>query len=217
MVAADNASGEQNTGANAPTYTLTQVVNAALALGLPVAAWRLPLATEVQVCISLDMDFVLTQPDIENSPFGFLFSPFIVGDQQPIVFIKAAIVYSSETGRLQFSSEVIPAQQQEFITAINYIQITPTWHQHAAEVYHEQTEVDFKDAVTEAIQSINAGHMEKVVLSRTATKPLPVNFNLITAYISMLDADVRAFVSLVSVPEIGTWLGESPEILVSIN
>ncbi|NDK57453.1 chorismate-binding protein [Pontibacter fetidus] len=204
-------------GADTPTYTLNQVIVAALALGFPVAAWRLPLTSETLVYISFDEAQTVTQPHLENSAPGFLFSPFIVGEQVP-VFIKAAIVYSSESRLITFDATVTEAQKQQFIVALETSQpVHYSWHQHASETIHQQTETGFKSAVAEAVKSINAGQMEKVVLSRTAAKPLPAAFDVVAAYSFILDTYPRAFVSLVSVPEVGTWLGASPEILVTID
>lgn len=203
-------------GTATPMYTLPQVVNAALALGLPVAAWRLPQATSTQVCISLNKALKVAQPDLENSSFGFLFGPFMGSEQEQTIFIKADIVYSSVNSQLQFSEEVTAAQQEEFLAAVH----TPSdqsWYLSRPNTYTEQTEAGFKDAVAEAVAGINAGTMEKVVLSRTASVALPAAFDLVTAFKSLLEADPRAFVSLVSVPGVGTWLGASPEILVSID
>ncbi len=199
-------------------YSLQQVVQAAFALGLPVAVWRLPLADAAQACISFSQVQKLAQPDLEKSPFGFLFSPFIVDDSQPTHFIKGDIVYSSETGQLTFAEGVSDANRQEFTDALESPQtIDYNWHLPQAQTIHHQTETGFKNAVTEAIKSINAGHMEKVVLSRTATENLPADFSLVEAFETICQRYPRAFASLVSIPDVGTWIGASPEILVSIE
>jgi isochorismate synthase len=214
---ADIAPGTTNSGTDSIVYSLEQVVHAAFALGLPVAAWRLPLATDTTVCITFDKDLKISEPALESSPYGFVFSPFVVGEQ-PSIFIKADIVYSSETGQIRFSTAVSEAQKQEFLVTLEQPQTANySWHLHASETINQQTETGFKSAVTEAIATINSGHMEKVVLSRTALKPLPSSFNLVAAYSLVLQSYPGAFVSLVSVPEVGTWLGASPEILVSID
>ncbi|MBB6611864.1 isochorismate synthase [Pontibacter sp. Tf4] len=204
-------------GTDTPHYTTKQIINAALALGLPVAAWRLPLTNVTHVCISLEKALQIEHPELENSPYGFLFSPFVTGEQ-PSVFIKADITYSSETGLLQFSETVAQAQQQEFIVALEKARTANySWHLHTSETIHQQTETGFKNAVTEAVKTITDGQMEKVVLSRTAAKPLPEKFDLVDAYSLMLEAYPRAFATLVSVPGTGTWMGASPEILVTID
>ncbi|NEM97550.1 chorismate-binding protein [Pontibacter burrus] len=214
---ADLASDHTTTGADTRVYSLKQVVNAALASGLPVAVWRLPLGAATHACISFDKAFQVEHPELENSPFGFLFSPFVVGEQ-PSVFIKADITYSSGTGLLQFSDAVTQTQKQEFIVALESAETTNySWHLNSSEAIHQQTEAGFKNAVTEAVKTIEGGQMEKVVLSRTAAKPLPADFNLVDAYSLMLEAYPRAFATLVSVPGTGTWMGASPEILVTID
>ncbi|MEJ8756983.1 chorismate-binding protein [Pontibacter sp. H259] len=204
-------------GTATPTYTLAQFIQAAIAQQKAVAVWRLPLQQQVQACVALEHQVVGNQPELESSPFGFLFSPFVI-EEQPTIFVKADIVFNSESGQLRFSEAVTKAQQQEFILALNNAEpANQNWHLHATETITQQTEAGFKSAVAEAIQTINSGQMEKVVLSRTATKPFPAGFDLVSAYTSMLEAYPNAFVSLVSVPEVGTWLGASPEILVSID
>lgn len=214
---ADHAPGNTNSGTDTQKYSLEQVVTTALALQLPVAVWRLPSASGANACISFNSAIHIEQPELENSPFGFFFCPFVVGEQ-PTLFIKADIVYSSETRLLTFSDDVTQAQKQEFIVALQRSQSTKqNWHLHASETINQQTEAGFKDAVAEAITTINNGYMEKVVLSRTATHPLPAGFNLIAIYNLMLKNYPNGFVSLVSVPEAGTWLGASPEILVSVD
>ena len=202
-------------GTESPAYTLETIIHTAIAQQSAVAVWRLPLQQQVQACISLQPQYTIGQPDLENSPPGFLVCPFVTGEQ-PSIFIKADVVYSSETGQLQFAEGVTPARQQEFMLACTNTQPT-AWHTGALQAHAQQTEEGFTDAVTEAVKSINSGTMEKVVLSRTATHNLPAGFDLVTAFTMMLDAYPRAFVSLISVPGVGTWLGATPEVLVSID
>ncbi|MBC5774817.1 isochorismate synthase [Pontibacter sp. KCTC 32443] len=203
-------------GADTPIYTLENIFYAAIAQQKAVAVWRLPLEQQVQLCVSLQQNYINGQPNLENSSPGFLFSPFIPGEEQPTVFIKADLTYTSETGRLQYSRDVDRSQQQEFSDVLAISQ-NYNWHLNEVQQHAEQTESGFKYAVTEAVRSINKGAMEKVVLSRTASRKLPASFDLVTAFNAMLDAYPKAFVSLVSVPGVGTWLGASPEILVSID
>jgi isochorismate synthase len=46
---------------------------------------------------------------------------------------------------------------------------------------------------------------------------LPETFTVVKAYEKMLVSYPNAFVSLVSLPQTGTWMGASPEILVSVD
>jgi len=59
--------------------------------------------------------------------------------------------------------------------------------------------------------------MEKVVPSKFKEVDLPTNFDLLKTFYKICDRHPGAFVSLVSSPQVGTWLGASPELLVSID
>lgn len=56
--------------------------------------------------------------------------------------------------------------------------------------------------------------LKKVVVSRLKTLPLPSNFSLSHSFFKMIDDFPFSFINLVSGPEVGTWMGASPEILV---
>jgi isochorismate synthase len=57
----------------------------------------------------------------------------------------------------------------------------------------------------------------KVVSSRAARRPLPAGFDPLAAFQELSQRYERAFVSLVSVPGVGTWLGASPEVLAEVT
>lgn len=56
--------------------------------------------------------------------------------------------------------------------------------------------------------------LKKVVVSRLKILSLPSNFSLSHSFFRMIDDFPFSFVNLVSGPEVGTWMGASPEILV---
>ncbi|GAB3818206.1 hypothetical protein GCM10028895_15170 [Pontibacter rugosus] len=87
----------------------------------------------------------------------------------------------------------------------------------AAQSQHYQTEQGFTTAVAKAVKAIQAEEMEKVVLSRNKLEPLPPHFSPTAAFETMAAAYPRAFISLVAIPGVGTWMGASPEVLVSVN
>jgi isochorismate synthase len=55
------------------------------------------------------------------------------------------------------------------------------------------------------------------VSSRAARRPLPPDFDPLVAFQELSRKYERAFVSLVSVPGVGTWLGASPEVLAEVT
>lgn len=78
--------------------------------------------------------------------------------------------------------------------------------------------VDEKDhylkIVNQAVQSIRAGALEKVVLARTKTIA-NVQWDMLPVwYEGLLEAYPNALVFVVSTKESGTWIGASPELIV---
>lgn len=206
-------------GAAPQVYTIDNIYRTAIAQNRAVAVWRLPQAQEIQVCVSLQEDLRVGQPQLEQSPFGFLFCPFQESAAHHNQFIKADISFGSDAREVSFASDAPSAALGAFTTALNSPKEsqrewqTPT----ALSKQKHQTEASFLAAVEKAIKTIQNEEMEKVVLSRNSLESLPSSFSPLAAFELMQKEYPRAFVSLVSVPGVGTWMGASPEILVSIN
>ncbi|MET3542137.1 isochorismate synthase [Pontibacter aydingkolensis] len=205
-------------GAETQHHTLEQFFGTAIVQNKAVAAWRLPLTEQVQACISLQQNITTNQPNLEQSPFGFLFCPFNITEQEHQLFIKADLYFDAATGSMTTTADAPAEAAQNFTAALQSInQPTSNWHSSATNQASYQTELGFKGAVEKAIAAITSEEMEKVVLSRNYSEKLPANFSPVAAFEAMLQAYPNAFVSLVSVPGVGTWMGVSPEVLVSIN
>jgi isochorismate synthase len=201
-------------------YTLEQVVSVALQQRLPITVWRLPLQTEVQACISFAPQTTTAIPDLEPSPAGFLFCPFVTDGEERNIFLKADVRYSSLTRAISTAPDAPEAQVNLIREALAEAMTgkSATWPIPANPARHsDRNEETFKAAVSLAVDVIRAETMEKVVLSRSSTTPLPDGFSLHRAFEKMQAAYPNAFVSLVAIPGVGTWLGASPEILVSVD
>lgn len=203
-------------GEQARNYTLEQFFQAAIAGQKAVAVWRLPNNPHPQACVQLGQHFTTGQPQLETSPFGFFFCPFQVTKEEPNLFIKADLYFDGE--RVTSAPETPQQPLQAFYTLLDTPQRINAWHTPASPQRHAfQTEEGFVGAVHQAVEAIQAGQMEKVVLSRTDQETLPDGFSPVAAFRAMTEKYPRAFVSLVSVPGVGTWMGATPEILVSID
>ena len=66
--------------------------------------------------------------------------------------------------------------------------------------------------VEASIRNIEAGVVEKIVPSTFKEVNLPEDFDLLKTFYRHCEKHPNAFVSLVSSPEVGTWLGASPEL-----
>ncbi|MEJ8800438.1 isochorismate synthase [Pontibacter sp. H249] len=206
-------------GAETREYTLENIFQAAIAQNRAVAVWRLPLTEQVQACVSLQQEFTTgSKPNLEQSPFGFLFCPFHTSGQEQQLFIKGDLCFDATTGTLTTATDAPADAAQNYKDALQSITSSFSgWHSSDATQASYQTEAGFKGAVEKAVAAFTSEEMEKVVLSRNYSETLPNSFSPVAAFEAMLQAYPNAFVSLVSVPGIGTWMGASPEVLVSIN
>lgn len=201
-----------------PQYSsLDHLFKTAVAKHFSVAVWRLPDSGGLQACISLRPNVVVPRPDLEQSPFGFLFCSFEAQEKHQNLFIKADVYYSAASGTLTAAPDVPEEALQAFKAVLEEPQEN-SWHTAGPASQHiYQQEACFTSGVAKAIDSIRSGEMEKVVLSRDFIEQLPSNFSPVAALESMQKEYPRAFISLVSIPGVGTWMGASPEILVSVN
>jgi isochorismate synthase len=78
-------------------------------------------------------------------------------------------------------------------------------------------ETEYCALVETAIAYIQQTGIKKIVTSRATETPLPPNFSPIATFAALCRRYPHAFVSLVSIPTLGTWLGASPEVLLSVS
>jgi isochorismate synthase len=204
----------------------------AISEGLPVAIWRLPKSTDKQLLIDLSGRISHTKIDLEELPSGFAMSPFIgeslflKGDlyfqfdtQNQIIdefqnqsdeaqeFARKVQLFYDKQEDLDFSTK--PAEQPEVKPKKSFEHPTET------SLYNEMT---YAEMVSGAIDAIQRGDMQKVVLSRTKQITLPADFEVIDAFNKLCVAYPNAFVSLVYLPqEKALWLGATPETLISMD
>ncbi|KAA5540146.1 chorismate-binding protein [Adhaeribacter rhizoryzae] len=207
-------------------YTLEALFATAVRFNLPVAVWRLPDTAEIKLCVSLrGVQTLATVPQLEGGLSGFAFYPFQVTHTNPAAFINADITFSSLSSKLKFNFKLnenpeyvaLVKRLQDYFLKIKNTRPATTWHVNRHALPAETNKTDFMAVVTKAIQAIEAGIFEKVVLSRAKAYPLETDFNVLQGFCQLQDKYKNAFVSLVSIPEVGTWMGASPEILVQIN
>ncbi|MBC6605255.1 chorismate-binding protein [Hymenobacter sp. BT188] len=208
----------------APMEQLRQLVAFALQADLPVALWRLPGATHAQLCLSFSWEEALTglPPNLEASaPAGFAFFPFRDSDHNPALFLPANVFFDSgqsgvfwvnKTGVADFRL----AELRQFLHA------TPdtsslVWHQSPQPAPATASLAEYTALVRRGVAAIEQGEVQKVVSSRATRQLLPPGFDPLQAFEDLQARYPQAFVSLVSAPGAGTWLGATPEVLAEVT
>lgn len=187
------------------------VLHEALTDGHAIGLWQLPGSTKKHLIVCTEGVQYLDDLNIEDLGRGFVFAPFD-GNKKKI-FLKANIAYTIENGEI--SSE---HSEVSFSTRNNAAKKdSPSFYRSQPHDREDSIQNDFITLVKNVIEQIEVGNFEKLVPSRCKQIELPATFNLIDTFNKLCTKYPNAFVSLLSVREIGTWLGASPELLVSVD
>ncbi|WKN45681.1 chorismate-binding protein [Tunicatimonas pelagia] len=185
---------------------------------LSVAAWRLPNQRAQHVILDTSGEASLTEWQLEELTPGFIASPFI-NPEEKSPYIRADIYYRSGKSECE---AVCGSNQATEVHTFLHQQLKK---QQSAQVHTVPLDASFSsleattfnNMVAEAVEAIERGDFKKVVPSRSKLVPLPDNFDAARTFQQLCDTYPTAFVSLFSIPGVGTWMGASPEILVSIS
>jgi len=130
---------------------------------------------------------------------GFIFAPFNLSGSLPMLFLEAGLVTKDEDKIRQ----VLP----ELFAGIRLNEAP------VAQVQMSRTE--YLEKVRMLINFLREGVISKVVLSRTQTSGQLAAMELLQLYHTLCETYPSTFVYFAHFPEYGTWMGASPEKLIS--
>lgn len=199
---------------------LRAFLNTAFHQQLPVAAWRLPHQQTRHVILDISGRSSQVDWQLEGLYPGFIVSPFLTNQPQS-PYIRADIHYQSEEEDWQVNPTADLTRYSSIRTTFleHLKKQSPSLvlvHTSINSAHSLDTDQDhFTNIVTKAIEAIENDRFKKVVPSRRKMVALPDNFDVASTFQRLCEAYPAAFVSIFSIPGIGTWMGASPEILVS--
>jgi isochorismate synthase len=148
--------------------------------------------------------------EIEELRPGFAFASY--GGEK--WFIQADLVLDLESESLTIDPAAIAIDCLDDLDSFS----PDGWnYPHRQMIPPETGQADFIDQVRGCIEVINHSNLLKVVPSRVKLQKLASDFDLAGAFLKLTEMYDNAFVSVVSTPELGTWLGATPEVLISID
>ena len=200
---------------------LRHLVAGALRTGRPLALWREPEASQPRLLVARSLEAAYTglPPALDaQAPAGFAFFPFSDSDHNPALFLPADVQYDLAQPE---AVQVAPAARELVPSLAAWLALpTPAalaWHYSPQPAPPAATEAAYHQLVRAGVAAITQKAVVKVVTSRAAARPLPAGFDPLAAFTDLCASYPRAFVSLVSVPGVGTWLGVSPEVLAEVT
>lgn len=181
-----------------------------------VAVWRLPFAPSYHVVLSRKEKELEKDEPLEDLPKGFVFAPF---DSAKVrLFLKADMAFTFSTGALAPPEDDLETTSQAWLgeQVMNTSATAPSFYASPGQVDAITPEAYVK-LVERSIHEISNGTFEKVVPSRAEVVSLHPGFDVVEAFFSLCSQNPNALVSFVSSITTGSWLGATPEILVTME
>ncbi len=194
---------------------ITSIISSHLKNGDAVGLWRLPDETKKHLIICTEGPVLVDDIVLEELGTGFAFAPFDTNRKK--VFLKANISYSFEAGEVVSHHTEPVASEQDYSPRQPNDDARPLFHGTIVSEKIDADKLQYLELVKKSIDLIQKGKFEKLVPSRCKTIALAPEFDLVESFNKLCSSYPGAFVSLVSSSQTGTWMGASPELLVSVN
>jgi len=202
---------------------LSTVFYAALESSLPVALWRCPKSDSKHVIADISGEAQKTEISFTKMSPGFCLAPFN-GEPEPPIFISADF-YANEEGcfwRAETNDALLALNKKQFETALQIQNSNghkpPNWYVTTENIRRRSpNKKEYCQLVRKAIGSIKQGQHKKIVLSRVVEVGVGNDFFPLALFNQLCGAYPTAFVSLVAIPGVGTWIGATPELLLNLE
>ena len=195
---------------------LSHISSIAFDNGMSMVLWQLPTQNTRHLILSEKHELINKETTLEELPAGFIFAPF--DRERDRIYLKGDFHFVFSNDKLV--SPDSPEKEASLNWLSSNIPYAKPKHLKVSKSLppsDAKTKDDFLNMVEDAITAIDEKVFEKVVPSRIKKIPVTDNFDILTAFGKLCKAYPNTLVSLVHIPGIGTWLGASPEILVSVE
>ncbi len=207
--------------------------HSAIAHRLRIAVWRFPNEQKPNAIVDLSGSHDTVGINLAVLPAGFLVTPFANQAENSSYLIKAQLFWDGTTcaflGDLAGNERIIENMRRMLhsIKEWNHNHRNdsgkrpdfPRWFRgrtQDAETF-EATEDQYWSWVNEAVRQIKSKRLRKVVLARNVKLPLTESFDPLILFQDLCRHYPNAFVSVVALPGIGTWIGATPELFIRLH
>lgn len=193
---------------NLPDKHIQDLLDSLTRSRLSFALYRLPWTDEC--CLVMQTSGDAEQPasicDL-NGKKGFVIAPFRLSAGHPLVVIRPDI---TAYGRDEITAALSATDREDLVPAC------PDTQAADSPILSEETcKQQYAAAFERFITPLREKRFRKLVLSRSATRPLPDGFSPLGAFVRACNSYPRMMIYLCHTPVSGTWMGSTPEILLS--
>ncbi len=169
--------------------------------GIPFYSFRMPQSNRVITGIQLTPD-IKEFSGFDMHQQGFVVAPFNTGDTHRSLFIR---------GELLFENNNIP---NEWVEKLQSLQFS---YQKREELIFDISKEDYLHQAAQLIRKLSDCELQKVVLSRIINHQKGSFTDAPSIFNKLTDSYLHAFVSIFHIPGECTWLGATPETLLSVS
>lgn len=181
------------------TKTLALFLDKLIEKNCSFAVWSMPGSQTPELLLTDKKDLIYpAQFNKLNGQEGFVFAPYKISAQTPLVLLKPGIVKKGITEILGIDLNQIDDNQTD----------EPFEHQH--QIIDKKV---YLDDIENTIAEIKTTKLSKVIVSRLI--PCERRSESIgQLYLQLFQQTPNAFVYLVNLPKAGLWMGATPEVLL---
>lgn len=178
----------------------------ALEKGYAISCWRLPSLNTIHLSFSYN-EPVAKGGNIEKEIAGFYVSPFINPELNSTFFFKTDEHYIIEEDNI--------TSKDGHTFNFNFSISTPF---HTKDIQCKSTpKTTFIQSVDKALNTFENTELKKVIISKVKAEAIPPDLDITQKFFDLTQNYPLAFISLISSKTTGTWVGATPEILISID
>lgn len=179
--------------------TFYTAIDICIKKNLPFAVWKKP--TDKEALLIVQNENIKHSFDLQScfsSHKGFIFYPFSLNDETP-VFIRADHRFKESGTDYSFLKNMVANTDVD-----------------RKRVFHEASQQEYEQQVEDIVRRINAGGLNKAVLSRILVKEKPEQLSLGALFHKLSETYRNAFVYVVNTGD-QIWCGATPEPLLLVE
>ncbi|RIW15092.1 isochorismate synthase [Algoriphagus lacus] len=213
-----------NATENPITTTQSEVLDLLFLKGLTsggsFAVWRKPRTTKLEFLLDDKKNPERVTLNFEELPAGFLVHPFADQEDKKAFFIRSSHYFSFDLDQ-DLDQEDLPKWLNQSLdpeagsirSEISHL-IQIKSESSLQENLKGNEKEHFIRLVEHGIKAIEDGILEKVVPARTKFIHLSEDFDLGKTFSNLLKSYPNSFINFFHIPQVGTWIGASPEVLI---
>lgn len=185
--------------------SLSKLQKVCLTQNIPFVSYRLPLNREIFTLVQHhSMPEKLKSLDGLHDRTGFVVAPFTDSGEHATFFLVPDCVF--------FSNDIADIYIEKLEANNRFIELKKKGN-----TLHTTNSDEFIDSVNKAIFDIKATEYQKLVLSKVRVEQLPNGFQPEDFFLKLCQKYPHAFVYMMQLPEVGCWIGATPEPLITIE